>query len=88
VGFARTKMFTGPTELLGGCKFLSFLFYQFSLPLYHVNHINYIVQKIKMIYLTHTISVINYVLTVVFYVMRRTKLDHTCIYSEEYFLLT
>jgi hypothetical protein len=41
-----------------------------------------------MIYLTHTMSVFNYVLTVVFYVMRRTKLDHTCIYSEEYFLLT
>jgi hypothetical protein len=41
-----------------------------------------------MIYLTYTISVFNYVLTIVFYVMRRIKLDLTYIYSEEYFLLT
>ena len=37
----------------------------------------------KMLYLLHTISVLNTNCTVIFYAMRRTKLDLTCIYFKD-----
>jgi hypothetical protein len=43
-----------------------------------------IVKKFKIIYLTHMISILSYVFTVVFYPTRWIKLDHTCIYFKEF----
>ena len=37
----------------------------------------------KMLYLLHTISVLNTNCTVIFYAMRRTKLDSTCVYFDD-----
>jgi hypothetical protein len=37
-----------------------------------------------MINLTHMIFILNFILTVVFYVTRLTKLDIACIYFEEF----
>ena len=37
----------------------------------------------KILYLFHIISVLNSDCTVIFYTMRRTKLDLTCIYFED-----
>jgi hypothetical protein len=42
------------------------------------------VKNFKIIYLTHMISILNSVFTVVFYPLRWTKLDHTCICFEEF----
>jgi hypothetical protein len=42
------------------------------------------VKNFKIIYLTHMISILNSVFTIVFYPMRWTKLDHTCICFEEF----
>jgi hypothetical protein len=41
-----------------------------------------ILKKVKMIYLTHIISNSNFVFTVLFYMTRWTKPDHTCIYFQ------
>jgi hypothetical protein len=42
------------------------------------------VKNFKIIYLTHMMPISNSVFIVVFYPMRWTKLDHTCIYFEEF----
>jgi hypothetical protein len=41
-------------------------------------------KKLKIIYLTLMISILNYIFTVVFYPVRWTKLDYTCICFEEF----
>jgi hypothetical protein len=41
-------------------------------------------KNFKIVYLTHMIFILNSVFTVVFYPTRWAKIDHTCIYFEEF----
>jgi hypothetical protein len=41
-------------------------------------------EKIKIIYLTHIVSILNFIFTVVFYPTRLTKLDNTYICFDEF----